>query len=240
MEAFGRALGARQVSDFNDLWAGAESDLATVFKAPEWGVVGRAEPYTESNARNLWANELNDSVRAALEENGVGQQSFRDWLGGIHYVYVAAYLESLFDRYQDNKGWRILAISIPAAGVAAVGIASHYQQGQRHNRLGEVSNLLREQAEGGLADQGIELPGRKIEPADWDGTGLMRSPLDEIAGVKLPSGQAGRLKYVRSTTVKKVLASFIDVYPLALSSPGLGQDLKEVMEGLENAGRGLA
>jgi 5-methylcytosine-specific restriction enzyme B len=240
LEAFGRALGARRDCDFNAEWPAAEAELASVFDGQGWGLSGKAEPYSEDNARNLWKNELSQPVRGALEARGIDQAAFKAWLGEIHYVYVAAHLTSLFEHYGHNKGWRVLAISIPAAGVAAVGIASHYQQGQKHNRLGEVSNLLYDQAAAGLAGKEVPWPGRKVAAEDWDGVGLMREPASEIAGVKLPAGQQARLKYVRTTTVKKILASFITIQPLDLSSGGLGEELDGAMAALEKAARALA
>jgi 5-methylcytosine-specific restriction enzyme B len=240
VEALAEALRVRREGSFEELWPAAEAELAGVFASPAWGVDGRATSYSEKNAASLWQNELNGPVRSALEAQGVGAAQYRDWLGEIHYVYVAAYLKGLFGRYQENRGWRVLALSLPAAGVAAVGIASHYQGGQKHNRLGEVSNLLFEHASGALARDGVTLPGRKITAEDWDGVGLMASPPREIAGVELPAGQECRLKYVRSTTVKKALSSFISVTSLELASGELAQDLAVTFEQLEKASRALA
>jgi 5-methylcytosine-specific restriction protein B len=239
VEALAEAMRVCRDGRFEELWPAAEAELAGIFASPTWGVDGHAVSYSEENASSLWRHELNRPVRSALEAEGVGPAAYREWLGEIHYVHVAAYLEELFGHYQENRGWRVLALSLPAAGVAAVGIASHYQGGMRHNRLGEVSNLLFEHASEALARGGVALPGRKITAGDWDGTGLMASPPGEIAGVKLPAGQQFRLKYLRSTTVKKALSSFISVTPLELASPQLGQELGEVMEQLEKASRAL-
>jgi 5-methylcytosine-specific restriction enzyme B len=240
VSALAGALGARTGGEFEDQWPDAQSELAEAFGASTWGLSGRFEPYTEQNIQNLWKNELSDPVRTALEAQGVGLRDFSDWLGEVHYVYLSAYVKSLFERYQENRGWRVLGISIPALGVAAIGIASHYQQAQRHNRLAEVSNLLYDHAAAALDKQGIALPGRKIEQADWDGTGLMLSPIDEMCDVKLPDGHTARLKYARSTTVKKILASFIDVQPISLASEDLGRELNDGLRALEKAGRALA
>jgi 5-methylcytosine-specific restriction protein B len=234
------ALGVRRESDFKAEWPAAEAELATVFSTPAWGVTGFMKPYSEENAKNLWNNELSRPVRDALLAGGVDEAAYQRWLGGVHYVYAAAYLKALFDRYGDNKGWRVLAISIPAAGVAAVGIASHYQNAQNHNRLADVSNLLHDQAAAGLAKEGLDLPGRKVARADWDGVGLARKPATSLAGVNLPPGETARLKFMRTTTVKKILASFITLQPLDLSSPDLGQELDDVMGKLEKAARSLA
>lgn len=240
MDSFGKALGARTRASFEEYQPEAYEELAGVFAGPAWAIVGHAEAYTEENVDNIWKNELKGPVRSALEQAGGGRDSFRNWLGEVHYVYVAAYLRSLFDHYQDNRGWRVLALSVPAVDVAVLGIASHYQQGQKHNRLGEVSNLLYDHATTALAGEGVSLPGRKITSEDWDGTGLMRLPPREIAGVQLPAGEECRLKYTRTTTVKKILASFIDVNPLDLSSPHLGDELGEVAADVEKAARALA
>jgi 5-methylcytosine-specific restriction protein B len=234
-------LGARTQGQFDEQWPAAEQELAAIFDAGDWGLNGRVDLYTQGNIANLWRNELTERIRGALEDAEVGQGAFGDWLQDVHYVYVSAHSKALFgEHYQENKGWRVLAISVPALGVGAAGIASHYQQGQKHNRLGEVSNLLYDHAEAALAKSDIELPGRKIVKADWDGAGLMRQPATELCGVQLPAGETARLKYARTTTVKKILASFIDVQPLDLSSPGLGTALEGSLVALEKAGRALA
>jgi 5-methylcytosine-specific restriction enzyme B len=240
VEALAEALRVRREGEFDELWPAAKAELASVFASPIWGVTGRAAAYSEDNVGSLWRNELNGPVRSALEAGGVDLAAFRDWLGEVHYLHVAAYLEDFFGRYQENRGWRVLALSLPAAGIVVTGIASHYQGGQRHNRLGEASNLLFEHASAALARDGTAWPGRKITAEDWDGVGLMASPPEKIAGVQLPAGQQCRLKYVRSTTVKKTLASFISVTSLQLASEQLAQELGEVMEELEKASRALA
>lgn len=239
MEALGKALGARTQGEFDGEWAAAEQELAGLFDEASWGLSGRTKLYTSETVGNLWNNELNETVRSALKQAGVDRERYGEWLREIHYVYVAAYSKQLFDRYQDNEGWRVLILSVPALGVGAVGIASHYQQGQNHNRLAEVSNLLYDHAAAALAKQDVELPGRKVEKADWDGTGLMAAPPTELCGVELPRNQAAKLKYVRTTTVKKILASFIDVQPLDLTAADLGSALEENLRALEKAGGAL-
>jgi hypothetical protein len=240
VEALGKALSARTEGEFGSQWPATEQELTAIFAADNWGVRGRADLYTPKNVANLWGNELSEPVRKALLDAGVDEAGFRDWLGEVHYVHVTAYSKALFDHYQENRGWRVLVVSIPALGVAAAGIASHYQQGQKHNRLAEVSNLLYDHAAAALAEQDIPLPGRKIEPADWDGAGLMPAPIEEMCGIKLPVGHPAKLKYARTTTVKKMLASFIGVQPLDLTSGELGEALRQNLTALERVGRALA
>lgn len=240
MEALSRALAARSEEEFGVRWKDAAQELASTFSAPTWGINGRAEPYSDANRSSLWRNELSEPVRVALEAGNVGESEYGEWLGEIHYVYVAAYLESLFDSYKGNQGWRVLAISFPALGTAAIGIASHYQQAQNHNRLGEVSNLLYDHAQSELGKMEVPWPGRKVEPADWDGAGLVpAAKANTIAGVALPPELAVRLKYVRTTTVKKILASFINIQPIDLGATDAGQALGKQMSQLEKAARAL-
>ncbi len=240
MEALRKALAARTQAGFDSNWPDAEAEVEAIFTTPTWGVSGRADPFTEANLASLWRNELSEPVRTALEKGGVDPAAYGVWLGELHYVYVSAYLESLFDRYQENKGWRVLAISFPALNAAAVGIASHYQQAQNHNRLGEVSNLLFDHAQAELGKREIDLPGRKVTGADWDGDGLVPAETIELAGASLPVGQQIKLKYVRTTTVKKILASFINIQPIDLGAPQAGQELRTTMEALKSAAQALA
>ena len=132
---------------------------------------------------------------------------------------------------------------MPRAGVIAIGIASHYQGGQRHAQLGLASNLLFDAARDGLAgsETGVTLTGRKVNPDDWDRDGLILEPVDQIAGLDLttvPGIDHLILKDIRTTTAKKIIASFITVEPLPKS---VSQEvLIEKLKLLETAGRTLA
>src|SRR5262249_15127099 len=144
--------------------------------------------------------------------------------------------------YKDNQGWRVLLLSLPAAKAAGVGLASHYQGGQAHNKLAEGSNVLYDVANAGLAEAGEQtvLPGRKVRAEDWDRTGLMAGSILDPCGVDISSvgdGEGLWLKDVRGTTVKKVIASWICVEPLwPTADDGLEQALRRV----EEIGRKLA
>ena len=242
MDALSRVLSARAKADFDQEWPAAKEELEAIFTPSDWGMRETIQEYTFDNVKNLWLNELSKPVREALESSGKTASEFTDWMGDTHYTSVALYLKSLFDPYQDNRGWRVLLMGIPAAGVMVGGIASHYQNAQRHNRLAEVSNLLYDQARLGLEAKGFSLPGRKIVKEDWDGTGLIQSPRTEICGVTLPNmgtdpGRV-RIKYVRTTTVKKILASFICVMPL--ESSVRESAMSEAVAELEITGRAIA
>jgi 5-methylcytosine-specific restriction enzyme B len=242
MEALRNSLRARTKAQFDDQWPAAKGELEGIFPATTWGIRESAVAYTEASVTNLWQNELSKPVRDALLAASHGESDFADWLGEIHYVGIALYLKSLFDPYSDNRGWRVLLMGVPAAGVAVGGIASHYQQAMKHNRLAEVSNLLYDQARAGLEAQGQSLPGRKIKGDDWDGAGLIPSPITEVCGVPLPQAGADpgqvRLKYVRTTTVKKILSSYICVEEL--ERPGADGGVAGTLAALEQAAAGLA
>lgn len=212
-------LYARSEADFEAARPGATSKLETLFPPGDWGLDIYFEPYTEANVGNLWNNEFNASMRAAFADSGKSESDFKAWLQEVHFVGVNVYWKHLFETYKRNVGWRLLLFSVPAAEVATVGLASHYQQAQRHNQLAKVSNLLFDQATDGLAaaGSGQPLPGRKVAPDDWDKDGLMPHPIADVAGVDVSTAHGGRglfIKEVRSTTVKKIIASLITVTPL--------------------------
>lgn len=243
MESVAAFLGGRVVPE-TALREAAERELAEVFQPATWGLSVDVKTYTGDNYANLWNNEMPKRVRRALDDAGKTLRDYEEWLQEVHYSQVAIYRESLFDHYQDNIGWRILLLSTPAVDASAMGIASHYQGGMAHNRLAMASNALFDIAAAGLEGQGFEspMPGRKVVSADWDGTGLIMNPVVEVAGVNI-AGVTGAdglpIKAVRSTTVKKTLASMITVAPFAPSADEPAT-LGEMLRQLEEVGRRLA
>lgn len=219
------------------------SELEAIFDPNTWEIHINWECYTPSNIGNLWKNELRTPIKNAIENAANGQERYETWLPEIHYIFVAISYKPLFSEYKANKGWRIAAISVPALRVAALGLASHYQGTQRHAALGHASQLLFDVAADRLSSQGnsLELPGRKVRPSDWDHDGLVQNPITSIADVDLsqvPNVDHLFLKDVRTTTVKKTLASFINVDPLRPDeSP---QDTQRRLSTLEKIGRSLA
>lgn len=193
--------------------ADAITALRQVFPENEWGIETDFNYYTDDNAKNLWNNELRKGVKRKLEAAGWGMAQYEEWLGDVHFTNINPYRKSLFEKYRSNAGWRVVIMSVPRAEVIVLGIASHYQNAQNHNRLGEVSNLLFDIAKEALEDSGETMYGRKITSADWDQTGLILSPITLIDAVTIddvaPEGL--NLKDVRTTTLKKILASFIAV-----------------------------
>ncbi|TXF99466.1 McrB family protein [Massilia arenae] len=191
----------------------ALSELATVFPSNEWGIETDFNYYTDDNAKNLWNNELRKGVKRKLEAEGWDKEKYEAWLGEVHFTNINPYRKSLFERYRSNAGWRVVIMSIPRANVIVIGIASHYQNAQNHNRLGEVSNLIFDIAREALEESGQEMYGRKISSSDWDQNGLILSPIRFIDDISIdevaPDGL--NLKDVRTTTLKKILASFISI-----------------------------
>jgi 5-methylcytosine-specific restriction protein B len=242
MDAVGSLIRARSEEEFNAAREAATEELASVFSPSAWGLRLDLAPYTEANLSNIWQNELRASIRALLEDEGKGPDDYAEWLGSVHYVRVVAYRTSLFETYKDNQGWRVLLLSLPAANAAAVGFASHYQGGQAHNKLAEVSNLLFDVANAELADVGTALPGRKVQPDDWDRAGIIPDPIRDVCGVDISTfgeGDGLWLKDIRTTTVKKVIASWISVAPLAGDAAESGA-LEETLQRLDEVGRQLA
>jgi 5-methylcytosine-specific restriction protein B len=200
----------------------AEGILRAIFPESRWSCEIDVESYSPENYANLWNNELRKSIRNALSDAGKGRADYESWLGEIHFVSIRLEPRPVFeDRIQSNKGWRVSVLALPAAHVIAVGIASHYQGGQAHNALGRASGLLHDAARDGLSGLASTLPGRKINADDWDKAGLFEAPITEVANVALPAaGDAASLflKDLRTTTVKKILASYISVEPVSAAT----------------------
>ncbi|MBB4291440.1 5-methylcytosine-specific restriction protein B [Rhizobium leguminosarum] len=190
------------------------AELETIFPKEKWELTLVVKPYTDENKANLYKTELRKGIKNALTAAGKSEADFRKWLGDVHYVNVAAVPKAILEKSKGNEGWRFSMMGIPAANVAAMGIASHYQGGQDHINLGRASALLHELVRDGLADTGRSALGRAVDPADWDKTGLVVRPITQVLGLTIPSDvDDGKLaiKNVRSTTVKRILASFISV-----------------------------
>lgn len=189
-------------------------ELETIFPKEKWELDVNVVPYTVGNKENLFKRELRTSIKKALSAAGKTETDFRSWLSDVHYVNVAAVPKALFEKSKANEGWRFSIVGVPAARIAAMGIASHYQGGQDHINLGRASALLHELVRDGLGDADSAALGRAVEPGDWDRTGLVVRPITEVLGVVIPQdADDGKLaiKNVRSTTVKKILASFISI-----------------------------
>lgn len=228
-------LYARTEAEFHAAESDALSKLEGIFPASDWGLDLYFEPYTEANVGNLWSNEFSGQIRTAFSDAGKTESDFKAWLREVHFVGVNVYWKHLFDPYKSSIGWRLLLFSVPAANVATVGLASHYQLAQRHNQLAKVSNLLFDQAVDGLAAASggsRPLSGRKVSPDDWDKNGLLPEPITSVAGVSVTDAHEGQglfIKEVRSTTVKKIIASLITVN--VLDPANAESQLDEVLEG---------
>jgi 5-methylcytosine-specific restriction protein B len=191
----------------------ARSDLAHQFPDNEWGIDSETSYYSEENIRNIWNNELRRGIKNKLEEEGFNQGNYTSWLGEVHFTTIEVYLKNLFDeRYRKNAGWRIVLMAIPRAGAVLIGIASHYQNAQNHNKLGQVSNLLYDIASSALSnnDPQMVMYGRKISRIDWDQNGLLPNPISTIGDISILP-EVIYLKDIRTTTLKKTLASFVTV-----------------------------
>lgn len=203
-------LTSNSEEDANQNRPDALVDLRTVFSSDEWGLEPDLSVYTDSNKKNIWKNELRKPLRRMLSEEGLGEDQFSDWLDGIHYASVDIYLKDLFhDGFRSNAGWRVLLLSIPKAKSVVIGLASHYQNAQNHGRLGDASNLMFDVISESLeSSSDVMMAGRKISSEDWDRAGLMSESIHEVAGVDISPDHL-ILKDVRTTTLKKILASYM-------------------------------
>jgi 5-methylcytosine-specific restriction protein B len=207
-------LRARTVASATAAQGSATADLSSVFPSDHWEVRLSLTAYTDANYRNLWNNEVRGAVRSRLESQGHTQADYASFLGEVHFVSAVAGSRRLFrDGYRDNQGWRVLALGVPPAGVIAVGLASHYQNAQNHNRLGVASAVFFERIASICAAANVPVSARAVQPTDWDRTTLMPEPILEVLGTDISSiydEEPGLwLKEVRTTTVKKTVASFM-------------------------------
>lgn len=202
-------LTAKTTAVANESKATAKTELESIFPPAEWGVEFDVNPYTSDNIQNLWNNELRRPVRRLLEANAKTVDDFKQWLGEIQFVNLAIYSRKLFDKYRNNAGWRITIFSLPRAGAVVIALTSHYQNAQNHNRLGEASNLLYDVIAEAVPDTFQPLfTGRKISAADWDHAGFIDPEITSVVDVNIAPNELW-LKDIRTTTVKKTLASFI-------------------------------
>lgn len=208
-----RLLRSRDRAECESRRDAAVEELTGIFSAAAWGVEVQLNFYTTANIQNLWTNELRRGVRNQLVEAGVGDEEYGEWLGDTHFLSFEIYKKTLFERYRSNAGWRIVVMGLPRAGVCILGIASHYQNAQNHNKLGSVSNLLYDYAADAMRKSGHQMYGRKISSQDWDQDGLITQPISRVAGVDIQPDHLF-LKDIRTTTLKKVLASFVSVKAL--------------------------
>lgn len=202
-------LTARTKADADASKPGAKAELEAIFSPEEWGLEFDINAYTGENVKNLWDNELRRSVRHLLEDKHKTIDDFKQWLGEIHFTNLAVYSKGLFAGYRNNAGWRITLFSIPRAHVVVVALASHYQGAQKHSKLGEVSNLLYDVIKEVVPETLQPLfAGRKVSATDWDQDGLIDPKIEVVADVNIKPEKLW-LKDIRTTTVKKTLASFI-------------------------------
>ena len=115
--------------------ASALSELTGLLPEAEWGVEADFNYYTQANVDNLWTNELRRGVKSKVEAAGLGESAYGSWLGDVHFLNIGIYRKSLFERYRSNAGWRLILMALPRAGAILVGLASHYQNAQNHNKL---------------------------------------------------------------------------------------------------------
>lgn len=236
-----KLLRSTSKSECSKLKEAAIHELTSIFPETEWGIDDEFSYYTPDNYKNIWNNELRASIRNKLIESNFRQDDYSRWLGEVHFINIGIYNKHIFEKYRSNAGWRIVVMSIPRAEVIALGIASHYQNAQNHNQLGKVSNLLFDIVKQATEETDVSaMMGRKISALDWDGTGLFPhaiSSVDEVELVDSPIHGIA-LKDIRTTTLKKILASFvlIEVLPKSLTI----SDLQSHLHQLKNLGHFLA
>ena len=237
------ALTAQTKADYLENKPSAENDLRQIFDSDIWNFDFLVNEYTLNNKNNLWNNELRKPIKHAIESVPNGEQNYFNWLKEIHFINVTVYNKNVFSKYKSNVGWRLSILSLPVARVIAIGVASHYQGGQKHNQLGFASNLLYDAITTGLQDKDFQgvIFGRKVNADDWDRDGLILNPIKNILGIdliSLPNVENIILKDIRTTTVKKVIASFICIEPIDFNLSNSDFDSK--LKHLESVGRFLA
>lgn len=223
--------------DLSALQEAAFEELRDIFPESVWGIKYDAVQYDDKNRKSLWDYGVPKAAQRLLESAGGSQESYGRWLGDIHFHAISIYIKSFFGEYRDNTGWRISIFSVPRAGAAIAGIASHYQNAQAHNKLAVASALLRTAAEAAIAQRqspGVSLSGRAVTGDDWDGFDLMSTPILSVDGHDISSvmAQGLNIKCARTTTVKKIISSFITLIPHfeALAPADAATDLDKLRE----------
>jgi 5-methylcytosine-specific restriction protein B len=235
---------AKSNVDFQAAHDAAMQQLEAIFSPADWGISIVRDPFTASNFSNLWNNELTKRIRKKLITQKKDESDYAKWLGDTHYLAVYIYWKKLFPKgYRQNTGWRILLLALPTVGSVAIGIASHYQNGMNHRKLGLASNLLRDVLVELLGNQlsHLDVPGRKVQPDDWDGSGLIPAPISQVAGVDI-SPELLRLKDVRTTTVKKIIPSYVSIDAVTSLDPNtsMGERILASLRAWEPVGRATA
>ncbi len=208
--------------------AAVTNELAATFPDAQWEIKTDINDYKPENLANLWLRNVRSGIKEALLQHSKGESEYRDWIGKTHYVTISISPKTIGTKRKANEGWRISLIGFPAANTAAIGIASHYQGTMNNNEMAAASGLLRQMASEGLIEAGMNLNGRPIDPNDWNELGLIVRPVTEVSEVGIPTEvDDGRLALIniRTTTVKKILSSFISIEPL--DPEGSDSDLAE-------------
>jgi len=193
--------------------------------------------YGQDSHRNLYEVESRRDFRDWLQNRGISVDEYAKAVGPVQYVSIQLHLLSLMPRARSNRGWRIRIMGFPALGLIVCGLASHYQGTQNQNQMGHASELIRSRAleilTGESKHELDKWPAAIAE--DWEGRGLMSSPVLYIGDLDISSfdnGKGAMLRMVRNTTVKKELSTFFAIK--GVSESDFLQNGSEFLESLKN------
>lgn len=183
---------ASTLSESEAAWASAEDVVTAAFESPRWGVDRAINPFTPEGRPNLYRNEIPGDFRTWLEQQGIGEQQYVNFVKEIQYNSIQIWLEKLFPKGQkSNRGWRIRVIGFPSLKTIALGLSGNYQGSQAQNQIGAASAMIRGAALDVLATD-FELkslmtsyPSATSE--HWDDSGLMPVPVLSVGDLDISS-----------------------------------------------------
>lgn len=233
-----RLLTARSETEAEAAWVNALPAISQEFPPDVWGCSHDINPYGPGAHSNLYNTEIRSDFKNWLSANSVSLDRYSEAVGAVQYVSVQIYLNSLFVRARNNRGWRLRIIGFPSLDVIACGLASHYQGTQNHNLMGEASARIRSYAlevlNGETRSALGDWPSATSE--HWEERGLMPEPVTHIGDLDISSfdeGGGAKLRMIRNTTVKKELATFFAITGMsaekfASEGPVLLETLKRI------------
>lgn len=212
---------AETQSESEGAWPTAESLIGTVFESPQWGITRSIIPFGDRTS--LYRHEITADFETWLEQQGIDENKYAGHIFEVQYNSIQIYLQKLFpEGYRENAGWRLRVVGYPSLKTIALGIAHHYQGTPAQGKISAVSSMLREVALDNLSNYGDLKSLLSSYPAptstDWDGEGLMPTPVHSVGDLDISSYGNARMRMARNTTVKKEIAAFIAIRGMGIST----------------------
>ena len=236
-------LQSKTLAEFESRKPAAQAQLETIFPAASWGIDFECSEYAADNFNNLWNNELRKPIRHRLKAKGWRRLITQAGSGKSTSSTSVFIAEACFLLIRATSDGALRSWQCPQPTSSSRGSRHTTRAGSGTGSWGWRLNLLFDAARDGLGGTGtgVSLPGRKVQADDWDREGLIKTSVQKVAGVDLatvPGVDHLILKDVRTTTAKKIIASYITIEPHAagVAEPALLDSLRV----LEKAASALA